>query len=98
MESLASGTPVVASETSAVGEFILAGHKDSVGITAGNTALEFADAIEILMMQVETDISLSSRCVEQAAKFSWATTAQSLHATAGIGTLPIAESLEIEAA
>lgn len=82
LESLASGTPVVASETSAVGEFILAGQKESVGITAGNTAMEFADAIEILMMQVETDISLSSRCVAQAAKFSWSTTAQSLHATA----------------
>lgn len=82
LESLASGTPVVASNTSAVGEFILAGHRDSVGITAGNTAVEFADAIEILMMQVETDPTLSPRCVKQAAQFSWATTASQLHATA----------------
>jgi alpha-1,6-mannosyltransferase len=82
LESLASGTPVVASNTSAVGEFILAGHRDSVGITAGNTAVEFADAIEILMMQVETDPTLSDRCVKQAAQFSWATTASQLHATA----------------
>lgn len=82
LESLASGTPVVASETSAVGEFILAGHRDSVGIIAGNTGKEFADAIEILMMQVETDPSLSARCVKQAAQFSWAKTASQLHATA----------------
>jgi alpha-1,6-mannosyltransferase len=87
---LASGTPVVASETSAVGEFLLAGQKESVGITAGNTAAEFADAIEILMMQVETDSTLSGRCVEQAKKFTWATTASLLHATA--------TPIEIEAA
>lgn len=98
LESLASGTPVVASETSAVGEFILAGHKDSVGITTGNTAVEFADAIEILMMQVETDISLSSRCVAQAAKFSWSTTAQSLHATAANEVVVATQSIGIEAA
>jgi alpha-1,6-mannosyltransferase len=90
LESLASGTPVVASETSAVGEFLLAGQKDSVGITAGNTAAEFADAIEILMMQVETDNTLGVRCVEQAKKFTWATTASLLHATA--------TPIEIEAA
>lgn len=82
LESLASGTPVVASETSAVGEFILAGHRDSVGIIAGNSGKEFADAIEILMMQVETDPTLSARCVEQAEQFSWAKTASQLHATA----------------
>jgi alpha-1,6-mannosyltransferase len=82
LESLASGTPVVASNTSAVGEFLLAGHRDSVGITAGNTGAEFADAIEILMMQVETDPTLSARCVKQAAQFSWAATASQLHATA----------------
>jgi len=82
LESLASGTPVVASKTSAVGEFILAGRRDSVGATAGNTGAEFADAIEILMMQVETDPTLSARCVKQAAQFSWAATASQLHATA----------------
>lgn len=82
LESLASGTPVVASETSAVGEFILAGQKGSLGITAGNSGREFADAIELLMMQVETDPTLSARCVEQAKKFSWASTASQLQATA----------------
>lgn len=82
LESLASGTPVVASNTSAVGEFILAGQRNAVGITAGNTGSEFADAIEILMMQVETDSSLTARCVEQAKQFSWAKTASQLHATA----------------
>jgi alpha-1,6-mannosyltransferase len=82
LESLASGTPVVASETSAVGEFILAGQKDSVGITAANTSHDFADAIEVLMMQVETDPTLSQRCVAQARNFSWASTASRLHATA----------------
>ena len=65
-----------------MGEFLLAGHRDSVGITAGNTGAEFADAIEILMMQVETDSTLSARCVKQATQFSWAATASQLHATA----------------
>lgn len=80
LESLASGTPVVASNTSAVGEFILAGSHDSVGITAGNSSQEFADAIEILMMQVETDPTLTSRCYEQASKFTWRDTAVRLQA------------------
>jgi alpha-1,6-mannosyltransferase len=90
LESLASGTPVVASETSAVGEFLLAGHKDAVGITAANTSEDFADAIEILMMQVETDPTLSQRCVDQATQFSWASTATRLHETS--------RKIEIEAA
>lgn len=90
LESLASGTPVVASETSAVGEFILAGQKDAVGITAANTGHDFADAIEVLMMQVETDPFLTQRCVDQAAKFSWASTASRLHETS--------RKLEVEAA
>jgi alpha-1,6-mannosyltransferase len=79
LESLASGTPVVASETSAVGEFLLAGTKEAVGITAGNTAIDFADAIEILLMQVETDSTLSTRCANQAQNFPWSSTASSLH-------------------
>lgn len=90
LESLASGTPVVASNTSAVGEFLLAGSKDAVGITAGNSASEFADAIEILMMQVETDPTLTPRCYEQAAKFSWATTASRLHEVNVIRELEVA--------
>jgi alpha-1,6-mannosyltransferase len=81
LESLASGTPVVASETSAVGEFILAGEKDAVGITAANTTADFADAIEILLMQVETDPTLSARCASQAKQFTWEATASQLHAT-----------------
>ena len=80
LESLASGTPVVASNTSAVGEFLLAGSRDAVGITSGNTGDEFADAIEILLMQVQTDPTLSQRCAEQAHKFPWASTASRLHA------------------
>jgi alpha-1,6-mannosyltransferase len=90
LESLASGTPVVASNTSAVGEFLLAGTKDAVGITAGNSASEFADAIEILMMQVETDPTLTTRCYEQAAKFPWATTASRLHEVNVIRELEVA--------
>ena len=78
LESLASGTPVVASNTSAVGEFILAGHKDSVGITAANDGHSFAEAIEILFMQVQTDNTLSIRCVEQARNFTWARTASTI--------------------
>lgn len=80
LESLAAGTPVVASQSSAVGEFILAGTKDAVGITSGNTGAEFADAIEILLMQVQTDPTLTDRCATQARNFPWAATASSIQA------------------
>jgi alpha-1,6-mannosyltransferase len=42
MESLASGTPVVASNTSAVGEFLLLGSDHPVGAVFDNTALGYA--------------------------------------------------------
>ncbi|CAN2187576.1 RfaG Glycosyltransferase [Candidatus Nanopelagicaceae bacterium] len=83
LESLASGTPVVASETSAVGEFILAGSRDAVGVTSPNTGEDFADALEILYEQVQTDPTLSERCVRQAKNFTWQATASGLHATSG---------------
>jgi alpha-1,6-mannosyltransferase len=79
LESLASGTPVVASETSAVGEFILAGSEDAVGMTAANNGAAFADAIENLLHQLKSDPTLGTRCHEQALKFPWSKTAQLLN-------------------
>lgn len=48
LESLASGTPVVASNKSAVGEFLRLELKHPAGAVAGNSGLEFANAIETL--------------------------------------------------
>ena len=45
LESLASGTPVVASATSAVGEFLMLDSKNPVGAVAENKPEAFADAI-----------------------------------------------------
>mgnify|MGYP000524463318 FL=1 len=46
LESLASGTPVVASNTSAVGEFLKTKDGNCVGLTADNNGAAFADSIE----------------------------------------------------
>ena len=78
LESLASGTPVVASESSAVGELLMEGTSAAVGITAANNAEAFAEAIEVMLMQVETDPNLSKNCAEQAGKFKWCDTATKL--------------------
>ena len=74
LESLASGTPVVASETSAVGEFLSDDSGDFVGLTAANSGAAFADAIEIILDKIKEDSSLSDRCRLQAEKFPWSAT------------------------
>jgi alpha-1,6-mannosyltransferase len=77
LESLASGTPVVASETSAVGEFLLIDSVDSadfVGQVAANNGSAFADAIETLVGKLKTDNTLRSRCHHQAENFPWSST------------------------
>lgn len=78
LESLASGTPVVASNTSAVGEFLLCADGTQVGLTAANTGEAFADAIEDLLEMAKEDHTLTTKCREQALNFSWAETAQRL--------------------
>ena len=74
LESLASGTPVVASETSAVGEFLIDHHGDFVGLTAANNSRAFADAVEILLDEIAEDATLSDRCRTQAEQFPWSET------------------------
>jgi alpha-1,6-mannosyltransferase len=71
---LASGTPVVASETSAVGEFLSADNGDFVGLTAANNGAAFADAVEIILDEIKEDPTLSQRCRVQAERFPWSAT------------------------
>ena len=78
LESLASGTPVVASNTSAVGEFLIGEEGDFVGLTAANNGAAFADAIEIILEELREDSTLSSRCRIQAEKFPWSQTVRRL--------------------
>ena len=49
LESIASGTPVVASESSAVGEFLKVNLKHPAGAVAADNGVAFADAIESLL-------------------------------------------------
>jgi alpha-1,6-mannosyltransferase len=79
LESLASGTPVVASNTSAVGEFLLAGREDAVGVVAANNGAAFADAIEELLAKLAAEPRLGYRCAMQAKNFPWSQTASRLH-------------------
>ncbi len=78
LESLASGTPVVASETSAVGEFLSEDNGDFVGLTAANNGAAFADAVEIILDEINEDPTLSDRCRLQAEKFPWSATIHKL--------------------
>ncbi len=78
LESLASGTPVVASETSAVGEFLLQDNGDFVGLTAANNGAAFADAVEIILDEIREDVTLSQRCRLQAERFPWSQTISKL--------------------
>lgn len=74
LESLASGTPVVASNTSAVGEFLQVNRDEFVGLTAQNNGSAFADAIESIWGELKSDQSLRSRCHHQAENFPWSST------------------------
>ena len=74
LESLASGTPVVASETSAVGEFLLIDQSDSVGAVAANNGIAFANAIEKFIQKIEVEPDLYQRCHEQSENYPWSST------------------------
>lgn len=78
LESLASGTPVVASETSAVGEFLTNSYGDFVGLTAANNGVAFADAVEILLEEIHEDPTFGRRCRLQAENFPWSATISKL--------------------
>lgn len=74
LESLASGTPVVCSETSAVGEFLLLQSNESVGLVAANNGIAFAEAIKSLLARLDSEPTLRSRCHHQAENFPWSST------------------------
>jgi len=80
LESLASGTPVVASNTSAVGEFLKTEDGNCVGLTADNNGSAFADAIEKLLSLTNEDIQMRQRCRSQAENFPWSKTIFELNA------------------
>jgi alpha-1,6-mannosyltransferase len=80
LESLASGTPVVASNTSAVGEFLKTEDGNCVGLTAANNGAAFADAIEELLSLTNEDIQMRQRCRSQAENFPWSKTIFELNA------------------
>ena len=74
LESLASGTPVVASNTSAVGEFLKSKDGNCVGLTADNNGAAFADSIEKLLSLSSQDLQMRQRCRTQAENFPWSKT------------------------
>jgi alpha-1,6-mannosyltransferase len=74
MESLASGTPVVASNTSAVGEFLLLDSEQPVGAIFDNTAPGFVEAIKEVMRMRSRNQNLAHHCHQQAENFPWSAT------------------------
>lgn len=74
LESLASGTPVVASKTSAVGEYLLLDAVQPVGAVASNDPRSFADAIETVIAMRKRDRNLAALCQQQAENFPWSST------------------------
>lgn len=74
LESLASGTPVVASSTSAVGEFLLLDSASPVGAVAGNNPQAFAESIKSVLSMRALNRKLASRCQHQAENYPWSST------------------------
>jgi alpha-1,6-mannosyltransferase len=70
LESLASGVPVVASASSAVGEILNSDGIEKAGLVADNKGESFADAIE----QILKDKSFQRNARKRAENFAWATT------------------------
>ena len=74
LESLASGTPVVASKSSAVGEILNINSVKPAGAVASDNGAEFAVAIKQLLNKGR----LRKVAREQAEKFSWANTVDAM--------------------
>ena len=74
LESLASGTPVVASSSSAVGEFLLIDNDEPVGYVADDNGNDFAAAISKVLNWSKVRPNLASECHEQAENFPWSST------------------------
>ena len=74
LESLASGTPVVASSSSAVGEFLLVDSDAPVGYVADDNGNDFAAAVSKVLNWSRVRPNLASECHEQAENFPWSST------------------------
>ncbi len=83
LESIASGTPVIASESSAVGEFLGLAKKIPAGAVAADNGKNFADAIERLMQISGVDISARAA----AEQLSWDQTINFMLALHGIESI-----------
>ena len=85
LESIASGTPVVASQSSAVGEFLKVNLKPPAGAVAADNGVAFADAIESLLYRPK----LRAVARSAAEALPWDKTIQLmmlLHGIEGIGS------------
>jgi alpha-1,6-mannosyltransferase len=74
LESLASGTPVVASSSSAVGEFLLVDTDEPVGCVADDNGNDFAAAVSKVLNWSKVRPNLANECHEQAENFPWSST------------------------
>jgi alpha-1,6-mannosyltransferase len=98
LESLASGTPVVASSTSAVGEFLLLDTAEPVGAVANNNPTAFADAITKVLQFRETQPNLPEMCHQQAENYPWSSTLMMMLRLHGAGREVTAISKRLKAA
>jgi alpha-1,6-mannosyltransferase len=74
LESLASGTPVIASSSSAVGEFLLIDSDQPVGLVADDNGNDFAAAVSKVLSWSKVRPNLANECHEQAENFPWSST------------------------
>jgi alpha-1,6-mannosyltransferase len=98
LESLASGTPVVASSTSAVGEFLLLDTAEPVGAVANNNPTAFADAITKILQLRRTQPNLPQMCHQQAENYPWSSTLMMMLRLHGAGREVTAISKRLKAA
>jgi alpha-1,6-mannosyltransferase len=98
LESLASGTPVVASSTSAVGEFLLLDSSEPVGAVANNNPSAFADAINKVLELRRTQPNLPQMCHQQAENYPWSSTLMMMLRLHGAGREVTAISKRLKAA
>lgn len=98
LESLASGTPVVASATSAVGEFLLLDTSEPVGAVADNNPIAFADAISTVLQRRAKQKGLPAMCHQQAENYPWSSTLMMMLRLHGAGREVTAMNKRLKAA
>lgn len=94
LESLASGTPVVASSSSAVGEILNVTSDSPAGLVADDDGQSFAVAINNLLR----DSSLRARARAQAESYSWSNTVASMLTVHGIKISSISAKRKLKVA